>query len=643
MSCYKSIEDLGITWYSNVIKEFIKGIRLYKSPGNVIEREELCHGSTKYNLEILRRLKKIQKDYRYVISIESAIIHFVQNYTKENRMLTGNVWNLMVAQKKTVGFINVFIDALKQYAVKDKDLYACINKWIRNLEERADRNLKFTEEHMEQFGLLTLVGAIKEEYGITVYEYIDQLFSEFISETQLKKSDKNFYTEMDLFVYENLNFLAKKHGIDICDAIKKAEHSMMDRMNENKAKAMATKSAQKKMEKQRFAYQLNAKDNMQIYHSIENADDRIQECGMLIQALKTTGGKIWYLTAVRGSRLYYITSDMTLTSVIGKAALFPSKNSDEMKNIISAYGEKHSNDIVSVQYLDLPENLPGYEQALAAIEAIDPVKIELEAQERGLYMTLTDSWDISQIWCCSLEFELMKNNGNIYAVCLVKKNASTTESYWIPENWNKDKGLEPSVLTKAVTRTRWYHTEKEAQEVVSEIKNGLPDNMSAHVIHLEYHGPYKIHDYIMEECINKTIKSISAVIKNGNRDEVGRYFNDFSDFMQFTDAINASPACIIVSEECTGNFAVRYVQDRKTYSHSDDMLTPYIKNPAMAGIHDKDGMERLKKLCWQLYRDHGKRRIYCIVKFWKTDDRYDARVVYMPWEECHEKGDSHEK
>lgn len=629
---YKSF-DANIAWHNSVIKEFVKGVRLYKAPGDVISREKLSSGSTKYNIEILRELKDIQKDYLHTIAIESTIIHFVEKYMDKHPVMTRNVWGLMIAQKKTANFIDVFINALKQYAVKDKDIYACINKWIESLQERVVRNLKFTEEHMVQFGLLPLVDVIKEKYGITIYEYIDQLSSEHFSKTGLKKSDEGFYMKRDLFIYESFASLAEEYGINIAALIEGAECSALDRAEEKRQKAAASKRAQNKMEEQKLAYQLNAEDNTQLYHSIENADDRIGECRHLIKALEAAGGEVWYLTSVKKAELRYITSGRKRTLCIDRAALFPSKDSEELKNLMAAYSEEHPKDIVSVQYLNLPKNLPGYEKALADIKVIDPIKIELGEQEHGLYMTLTDTWDISQIQCCSLEFELMRHDGNIYGICMVKENQYTVESCWISEDWQKNGEIEKPAFITSASKIRWHHTEEEAQKVISEIKDIMPANMSAHVVHLEYHGPYNLHDYIMDKCINKTIGCITQAIKREDKAEICAYFGRFSDFMCFTDALHAAPVYTIVSEECTGRYSMKYLTNSRIYGSLNDMMQPCIKNPILVHLYDKEGMEKLKKLCRQLHMECGKRWVYCIVKFWEKDGKYGADVVYKPWED----------
>lgn len=633
MSYYKN-SHLIITWHNNVVEEFIKGVRLYKESGNVIKRERLGPGCTKYNIEIMRKLKDIQRDYLYTISIEASVIYFVKNYTDRQRIMTRNIWRLVTAQKKTINFINVFIHALKQYAVKDQDVYACINKWIGSLQERVERNLKFTEEHMKQFGLLPLVDAIKEEYGITIYEYVDRLNSDFCSQTKLEKSDENFYEERDLFICRNFISLSERHKIDICSLVKEAEKSAMDRIKKDKEKADASKAAQKKMDKQKIAYRLNTEDNNQIYHSIENADDRIQECMLLIQALRMNGGKIWYLTAVKSSRLFYITSDAKRTLRIDRAALFSAENSDEMKSIMLEYSGKNPADIISVQHINLPGNLPGgYEKIKGSMRVMDLVNIELEERKRMLYMTLTDSWDINQTQCCRMEYELMKNNGNIYGICLIKKKPYSVESCFIPESWQKDKGFEAPAFTQSASKTRWYCTEDEAQKTISEIKNDMPGNMSAHIMHLEYHGPYNLHDYIMDKLINKTMKSVASVMKNKDENKVCKYFDTFSDFERFRDSINISPACVIVNNDCMGQYPTRYVSDGRIYGSLLDIMRPRIKDPVMVDPDDADGMEKLKDLCRQQHEEFGRRQIYCIVKFWKDEGLYKACVEYMPWEE----------
>ena len=348
---------------------------------------------------------------------------------------TGYIWHLIMAQKKTADFINVLIKALKQYAITDIKLYKCLRKKIDSLQERVERNINFTDEHMRSFGLQPFLDVIKENYRMSIYEYIDHVGSEFLSETSLKKSDENFWEERNLFICNRFVSIADTYKIDITSLVTQAELAIRERYE-----VQFVEKTSKQQQKQILTYKMSREDNISLRNSIKNGDDRIYECRQIIEAMKSMNGTVWYLTILKGSKLHYIGHNMKLTTYAGRARLFPSADCDEIKQTMTLYMEKHPNAVLSMQYLDFSKTVleRAYKAALEPIDIEDSIENIIKSQKKTLYDLLNETWDISMQATHHTEFELMKNNGNLYAICVIKGTMYTVKSYWVSDRIQED-------------------------------------------------------------------------------------------------------------------------------------------------------------------------------------------------------------
>lgn len=632
MPYFTNGKKLKLKWCDIVLEEFIKGNRVYKDQKSIVCYEKLKPGITKYNVETIRELKEIQTDFLHIISVESVIIRFVEKYTKEKIRITGNIWQLIHAQKKTADYISVLMDALKKFKVNDKDIYDSLNENIESMRERTARNLEFTKEHMQQFGLNMLVDAVEKEYGQPVYGYIDQLREEYAVNTCKSKHEESFYKERDDFIYEAFDSFAKDHGIDIKRLIEEAEQLIINTIKEKKAASLKAKKQKMYEEKKAAADQLSNEDNTRIFQSIQNGNDRIYECQRLMEKIAAVGGRVRYLTLVKGSNVYYVTSEAAITKTLYHAALFSSKEDDRLNEIMAACGKNYPKNILTVQGIHIPKAwIPKIKIQNKA--EIDPVEREVGLQEKTLYISLTDGDDLNAPYRCSEEFELMKNDGNLWGICLIKEHLYTVDSYWIPKGWTKEKGLLPSELTKSIIKIGWYHTEKEARDTVAELEaDGMPDKTSAHVIHLESHGPYKLHKHIVNVTIKKSLQKMVSIMQTKEEEEINKRFPSVLQFVRFVDSVEKGPVCTIVSQECKEKYELKYLLNKTSYSSPNDLFDSHIKNISLVSSEDEESMAELKAFCHKMYEDYGYKRMYCIAEFAYYYKKYKARIVYIPWE-----------
>ena len=161
-------------------------------------------------------------------------------------------------------------------------------------------------------------------------------------------------------------------------------------------------------------------------------------------------------------------------------------------------------------------------------------------------------------------------------------------------------------------------------------KRHTTDKMKFYVIHLEHHGSYKLHDYIMNRHLPEKLDRLCSVIESMDKTEIKGYFHDLSDFKQFVCTIDIGPACIIVSQECTLQHGVQYMGNPSKVFSPKDVMDSHIRKPVIINADNRGAMEQLKLTCKQMYEEYGYDRIFCVVEFTKEDNHYTHHIVYTP-------------
>ncbi len=358
MTFYKSDPKFKLAYDDLIEKAYLEGKYLTKDKYGCHVKKSLPKGMNKYNKELFVRAKDLERDYKYLITIESAFIGLIQNYCTDSNFMTRNIWNIMQSQKGTYMYLWSMKSALKKYTIAYTKLYDAIVRNFDSMDERRDRNKEFLDVWSESCGLTKLTSAIKEDFGCGLFEYTQKVLESDDAPNFIGKDKKEYYEERDAYYLQQLINFATENNIDLTQEINDAHERAIKEQKEIAADKSDRKRYNRMARKQKLADIKMDDDNIRLFHVIESGNHLEPKLSnisysRILENLKRCNGSAYYINILKSSRVMYLTEDNTTTLSFKNVAWFATE--DEAKPVIDKWLKHNPEDIVKALKLSLPE------------------------------------------------------------------------------------------------------------------------------------------------------------------------------------------------------------------------------------------------------------------------------------------------
>lgn len=341
MSFYKAIKGKASPFYkqNKILANYIKGIH-YTEDG---KREDIVKGTTKYNVEFIRSYRKLITEFSHLISVEVTLVQLLKNVDEQQYVqgMIGNLYHLMGAQKKTKGFYEIIIKALKENKIMHNDVYNAIKSDITTGADRIERNQQLVNGIAIDYSLDKFVKYV-ESKGRTIYEDINAFIYERYKSITVDDFTEATYKGVQQEYVNYVIKLAKEEGLNILKNVNERAKRHFEYRKNIGNHVQETKNIQKSLllkEKLKNLVDDATSDLQKMINTGESvkyskyaAKSEAQIVSIIRKAKSLNVNRIFWAAGLRGNSIYFVGKNGVKSESIVNA-LFAKSEEDLRKKI----------------------------------------------------------------------------------------------------------------------------------------------------------------------------------------------------------------------------------------------------------------------------------------------------------------------